>query len=718
MQINKIILNNYRIYFGENELDLTGDSIKNVSIVAGNNGFGKTSLLTSMVWCLYGKLMGDVDDRYRREIHESGGYKRYCEKTINRLAKSGMKEDKNQLSLDFATADPRQQYVIRKKIDDLNSFSVSLVISHLFIPSIPCKELRITRTFNVEEQKETVEILIDGQVNELTKEVGHEIFINDFILPREIAKFFFFDAEKIVSLAEANTVEDKRNLSRAYAEVLGIKKYVDLKSNLENVQIRLRKNAASPGDLKKLEKYRSQEAQNEKLRLHHQEQLQELEENLAQKKQASKRLQDKLIREGSAYSPQELEDMKAMQNHLQEEGKRLKTQLNNLIDLAPFAIAGKLLNKVKVQLDAEQQSKTHVSDDFIADRLKMIQSELTKRKEELDLKRGSEKTILATIENVLRLEGTKEHKPLLDFTSEQKNRIDAIYHNLGDAYSKQFRELVNDQKKQAATHGMVQRKLAEAGGRESDPVIKAIRADQVQLDAEVDQLEQKLIEVKAMLVSLRNEDNSIKKEISELTKHVKAGGEIEQQKDAVAARLIQELDEFILRLKAKKKSSLEGAIKKELNRLMHKANFVARVEVTIEGDLIDIELYDHRDEVIHKDGLSMGERQLYATALLKALVDESNIRFPVFIDSPLQKFDRLHAANVIRDFYPNISEQVVLFTLLEKELAESEYELLGNRLNKTYLIENIDQDRSRFRLLPSQDLFKAGHQNTSHVYQH
>lgn len=43
--------------------------------------------------------------------------------------------------------------------------------------------------------------------------------------------------------------------------------------------------------------------------------------------------------------------------------------------------------------------------------------------------------------------------------------------------------------------------------------------------------------------------------------------------------------------------------------------------------------------------MSMGERQMYASALLSALVDESEIEFPVFIDSPMQKFDETHSEN-------------------------------------------------------------------------
>ena len=63
---------------------------------------------------------------------------------------------------------------------------------------------------------------------------------------QKIAKFFFFDAEKIVSLAEINSPEQRRLLSKAYTEVLGIKKYEDLKDQLESIQDEYRKKSAKP----------------------------------------------------------------------------------------------------------------------------------------------------------------------------------------------------------------------------------------------------------------------------------------------------------------------------------------------------------------------------------------------------------------------------------------------------------------------------------------
>jgi DNA sulfur modification protein DndD len=125
-----------------------------------------------------------------------------------------------------------------------------------------------------------------------------------------------------------------------------------------------------------------------------------------------------------------------------------------------------------------------------------------------------------------------------------------------------------------------------------------------------------------------------------------------------------------------------------LNKIMHKKDFVHDIRINVYEDVMDIDLIDKQGEIIEKDSLSKGEQQLYATALLKALVEESGIKFPVFIDSPLQKFDKYHSKNIIQEFYPSISEQVVLFPLLEKELSEKEFNLLKENINQVYLIEN------------------------------
>jgi len=137
-------------------------------------------------------------------------------------------------------------------------------------------------------------------------------------------------------------------------------------------------------------------------------------------------------------------------------------------------------------------------------------------------------------------------------------------------------------------------------------------------------------------------------------------------------------------------------IKNGLDTLLHKKSFIKDVNVEIIGEDIDINLIDSRGNIINKDSLSKGEQQMYASALLKALVDESEIEFPVFIDSPMQKFDKDHAENVIKEFYHNVSKQVVLFPLIHKELTESEFNLLKSNINKSYIIHNFSTDASKF----------------------
>src|SRR5690606_37770069 len=153
------------------------------------------------------------------------------------------------------------------------------------------------------------------------------------------------------------------------------------------------------------------------------------------------------------------------------------------------------------------------------------------------------------------------------------------------------------------------------------------------------------------------------------------------------------------RIKEDKKYSLQKSLLLGLKKIMHKNNFVYDVKVNVHDDVMDIDLLDKDKNVIDKESLSKGEQQLYATALLKALVDESGIQFPVFITSPLQKFEKFHSQNIIREFYPSISEQVVLFPLLEKELSEIEFNSLKENVNKVYVIVS-ENGHSQFRSVP------------------
>ena len=128
---------------------------------------------------------------------------------------------------------------------DLNkvtdNYYVKVVLDGVQLPGTIDSQVSIERKFNMSSMKESLRIEIDGMKNQLTEELGYEEFINDYILPREIAKFFFFDSEKIVDLADIEREDNKRTLYSAYSKVLGLSSYLDLKTTLQNLIKRVSK---------------------------------------------------------------------------------------------------------------------------------------------------------------------------------------------------------------------------------------------------------------------------------------------------------------------------------------------------------------------------------------------------------------------------------------------------------------------------------------------
>jgi DNA sulfur modification protein DndD len=699
MLIEKIILRNFRVYYGTNELGLSVDPEKNVSIISGQNGFGKTSFLTALVWCLYGKYMPDVDERYRKDINESGGYKKHAEKLMSRpaLAEASEQHESFQKQLGLTT-NVLERERIQKVINQLFSFSVAIKFTNIFIPHLSCNNVEVIRTYNTLTAQESIEVLIDGKVNELTKTIGQEIFINDFILPKEIAKFFFFDAEKITALAEVRNIEEKQYFSKAYNEVLGIKKYTDLKQNLENLQLRLRKKSANKGDLKKIEDLQHKLEEDQRKQEIYSQNIERKEQELSVKRRDAIDKQEELIRSGSKLSNKELAQAIIRRDRLKEEINANKNRFNSLLELAPFAMLVGQMQKVKEQLiKEEKQQNVNLINSLLKEKYAALKQALEQTKKDY-------KPFDEILKTHLLSDVQEDAKSLLDFTPSQRSQFNDVFENINNNYNKLFKSILAESRKLQSTYYIEQKNIQDAETKANDGVIKLVRESYEELNQEIMDLEKSIANLNATKGAIDKEIASISRQLSEQTKYIKVE-EADREKAETSARLIKQLEQFIRQLKNKKKASLEKNIQKELNALMHKHDFVNRVEVLVEGDLIDIDLFDNQNQIINKDTLSKGEQQLYATALLKALVTESHIQFPVFIDSPLQKLDKRHATNIIRDFYPAVSSQVVLFPLLEKELNEEEYQLLKPKVGRACLIEQKDTARSSFKEVQPLELF-------------
>lgn len=694
MRIQDITLTNYRLYQGKNKISFQPDAEgKNIYLISGENGFGKTTFLHSLLWCLYGRLMAEIDETLRKEIANYGGYSTFLLRNLNNTARQYIE----QVDPDTLARIKRNGYTNEDEDIRSNSvYSVAINFSDISIPSILCRSLTVIRSYDFIKGAESIEVLIEKKQNELALSIGNDVFINDFILSKDVARFFFFDSERIVALADTNTAEDRRRLASAYNEVLGVKKYDDLKRNLEVLRLKFRKRTSDIASRNKLTALLEQQTQLEQDAITNHEKQGELEADLTTLRLRDAELQEKLLREGQGMTMEEFNKQKLVLEKSRHTDSEIKIKLKDFTEFAPFAIVGSLLNTTLEEVTKDYNLGKAVLN--IANQNNLLNEIYNRLLNEIVKVAGANGTKVQTaIKRVLDEyhEEEQSHEPLLSVSRDEYNEVQSIYSSLTSTYRIEFEHLVDDYKKNRQTISRVQQKLSSMQANEHDDIIKQIRNSKDEVEQQIKTAEENLRNLYAEQGVIEKDLATCKKQISELSKKVSVD-DSDSKKDALAEQLSSELDAFLRNLKSEKKSSLERRLKVILNSLMHKEDFIGSVCVNVVEDGLDIDLYTPVGTEIRKDTLSKGEQQLYATSLLKAFVDESGIEFPVFIDSPLQKFDKSHSSKIITEFYPAISKQVVLFPLLHKELTESEMEIMKPLVKTAYLIKN-EVDHSYFK---------------------
>ena len=703
MIIKSITLGNYRLYEGKNIIKFKQDDDKPIFLISGENGFGKTTFLHSLIWCLYGRLITEVEAEVRKDIANSG-YNSFLRNNLNNNVRAKLD------ALDDSKKDAikRRGYSSdNEELKRITTYYVAIEFEDVVIPSLPCTSLKVVRSYDMVTEKENVDILIDGVRNELTATIGSEVFINDFILNNDIARFFFFDSEQIVALAETNTSTEKRRLCSAYNEVLGVRKYEDLKKNLENVRLRFRKKSSDVASREKLVSMLNKQEELEKQVGDKRQDLSNLESELLQLRSEDESIQLQLMREGNDATSAEIARIEKLIETTKQKDEEYKRQLRQFIDFAPFAITGKLFKETRDQIEYDFKLREAKNDQLSRNLVvSQITSDLMLMFEHSTITSPEKSKLILQVQDVLEKykHEVSDENVLLSVSEQDYEEFLSIYNNLTTTYKSEFEHLAEDYKKNKLVLERNSRRLSNIQSKEKDELIKSIRAKKNQIEKSIAQKDIEIRQMHESIGEMSQELATISRQVSELSKKVSLD-DSDAKKDAVAEKLIEELSTFLVSLKQEKKYSLERRIKTTLNTLMHKEDFIGRVEVVIDGEDMDINLYSVDGKVINKDSLSKGEQQLYATSILKALVDESGIQFPVFIDSPLQKFDKSHATKIITEFYPQISKQVVLFPLLYKELTAEEYNVMKPLVKTTYLIKN-DVTHSFFEEVPVNDFIK------------
>ena len=180
------------------------------------------------------------------------------------------------------------------------------------------------------------------------------------------------------------------------------------------------------------------------------------------------------------------------------------------------------------------------------------------------------------------------------------------------------------------------------------------------------------------------------------------GNKLIKDKIATTKKYIDSLQIFIDGQKKDKKDSLAKNVIIELKKLMHKlhtekAQFIedAKIDILPDGKGLKVLLIDADGKEVPKESFSTGEKQIYISCLIKAILKEAIQDFPIFIDTPLGRLDHEHIENIIKDYYPELSSQVVLLST-NNEITPRRYNSIVKQVAKSYLIINENR-KSNFK---------------------
>jgi DNA sulfur modification protein DndD len=654
MKFSSINIENFRQYYGNVFIDLGTEQNKNIVLIGGRNGYGKTNFLISLVWCLYGEKISQVDENFKKEIQKEKNYSQFMKQSLNWTATN----------------------------ENNSSFSIQLKITDLELPEIKLFNKTITgivikRDFNVQTMQENLSIKDEFSGDELFEDNEDKInFINDYIIPLDAAKFVFFDAEKIAAMAELSTKEEGSVLNDALGKILGLDIYEDLIGDLDLYSNNLRKEGATKN-------IQDQINDRENAIKINQINIDKIDENIAELIKDLTNIKfrikeyDSFINQNSKGNAVQFdrESFLIRKELLQQKESDLEHAFNELSELIPLAILTGKLEEVSEHLLLQDQNQMLINssseiigkiDTFIErlfnqapepvnssmtlrdkmfyyEKAQNLSSELFEEKsEQVDLEfehdlNNSEKNLINNAINAVNIQS----KEMFENTMDNYNTIKIELKEVNQTLSKIDSDLVDDY----IIEKMIEKEKAERSLSEKDQNIGSYIANKEKLKKDISRLNQ---EYHSLLQKV---------EVTQLNK----------TKFQKTREYISVLQSFVDSQKRAKKESLEKNILSELKKLLHKlqgevesSKFISDVSVSILPDNggMKITLFDSNDNEVKKEILGAGEKQIYISCLIKAILKESVQSLPIFIDTPLGRLDDEHIKNILLYYYPDLSDKL------------------------------------------------------------
>lgn len=645
--ISSITLTNYRQYQGTQTVNFSFDNKRNVTVILGKNGSGKSNLLNALTWCFYG-----IEVHKDPQAQEANGMP-----IINAAELTALNANQSTYAEVIVSIDTDiGPWTIKRRI---GGGKTALGKIYLDPPKL------------------TVVHPVGGQ-DKIAEGDETQRLINN-LLPEALRQFFFIDGEQ---LREFFKFSSPKKIAEAIDNVSQLELMYKAAENLEAYGKQLRGNvkATTP----QLKVVQQQIGLLEKEIEEKRSSIQDIEEELEKGKLELSQVEEYLRKHNDASvaalqgERESLEkDIYSLKRHLQEEEAERDSYL---VDIAPYILlrddikAAYLLIQQKVD---KGELPPRIKETFVQELLErgrcICGNELIGNAKQ-ELEAYSRKLALSELSEVSII-GKTTIEDILSAIEEFPDRIDKLNEKIDrfkDEYDQKMRRL------EYISEELKQHNIDE---------IRAYEERRSKLAKTLARNESHLVMTKSEIISLNNSlEAKLDQEKKELSKDKK------NTQLRVKLQLVQEAlktlgdTEYIIKSKIRKQ--VEKSTKGNFQILIRKKT--AFKDVVIDDGF--------NVQVIHSYGynaindLSAGEYMIFGLSFMSALMTISGFHAPVIIDTPLGKIDDEHREYITTELPKFLSGTQLVLLVTPTEYDASVKENLQNYLLKENCFEIIENE--------------------------
>ena len=675
MILTKVVLTDYGLYRGRNEIDLSCADGRPVVLVGGRNGAGKTTLFEAVRLCLYGAASLGAGRRGGGRGRRGG--EKYEEFLARRVHRDGS----------------------GRAAEGRASVSVSFRFHHMGRES----EYMVTRSWSAEGAgeegvDERLEVGRRGPRGEEfapldAVERPHWQQFIEGIIPRGIMDLFFFDGERVARMAAeegAGAGAGSEAIRESFGALLGLEAVEQLRADLE---VNLARNLTGGGAAlrKEFEAAKAEKEENGRS-------VSGLRERLAQKMTErdavgarAEALEARMARIGGGFAARREEaraELAAARSEHEAACQRLRDMCAGAL---PFALVPARLERLRgAILEDQDAQRLRAGRDVLKAGLGRVAARLDAAafRSGAGLDADGAKRAARLAEEAVGEEmagggggGKDAAEPRMGLSPSQAA---GLLRTIGEAGSDAAIEGLAEHAGAAASAAERIAALESSLSRvprddEIGPLVSELgrlRVEEGRLKGEADHVEERISSGTALRHHL---DSRLREIVSRIYK-----SEGSERAAELTRRVQGVLDEYAGELRARKVHVLERHLLEAARILLHKRDLVGGVSV--DPETFRVSLSRPGGGELRRDDLSEGEKQMMATALLWALARTSGRALPFMIDTPLARLDKSHRDSMVERFLPAASHQVVVLST-DEEIGAKRRARLDPRLARAYLIE-------------------------------